>query len=162
MSAVCQLFMLPPMLREPHAPLADPTAARREIFRPWAWLRWSVVVAWVFWVLVFFLLVGLEGAPGRALASAGFFIVFFTALGVFYNNTRIELSADALVIRSVTSSQRVLLADVQGVEVTSNLLQTTYQVLARRPVAFSNAFSGHRRLRQLIEERARQARLDRL
>lgn len=149
------------MPREPHAPVAEPDT-RREVFRPWAWLRWSVVVAWLFWVLVFFLLLGLENAPGQALASAGFFIGFFTVLGVFYANTRIELSADTLVVRSIASSQQVSLADVQGVEVRSSLLQTTYQVLARRPVAFSNAFSGHRRLRQLIEERARRARLDRL
>lgn len=154
--------MLPSMLREPHAPVAATPQVRPEIFRPWAWLRWSVVVAWLFWVLVFFLLIGLEGAPGQALASAAFFIVFFTALGVFYSNTRIELSADTLVIRGIASSQQVSLAEVRGVEVRSSLLQTTYQVLARRPVAFSNAFSGHRRLRQLIEERARQARLDRL
>lgn len=122
-----------------------------------------VVGATLFWVLVFFLLVGLEGAPDRAFASVAFFIVFFTALGIFYNNNCIEVSGDALVVRGVTSFQMVPFAEIRGIEVKPGFVQTTYQVLARQgPILFSNAFGGHRRLSALIEERARLARLGRL
>lgn len=139
---------------------AQERAVSREVFRPWALLRLTVVVAALFWVLVFFFLVGLEGVTGRTYASVAFFIVFFSALGVFYSNTRIELSGDALIVRGVTSSRTVPLSDVIGVDTTSGFMQTTYRVLAHpAPVLFSSAFGGHRRLGRLIEERARIARL---
>ena len=135
----------------------------RQVFRPWGWLRWTVVGAAVFWVLVFFLLVGLGGAPDQAFASTAFFIVFFTALCVFYNNVRIEVMGDLLVVRGVTSFQTVAFEEITGVEVKPGLMQTSYQVLARRgPVLFSNFIAGHRRLLALIEERTREAKLGRL
>lgn len=137
--------------------------ASLEVFRPRAWLRFTVVGAALFWILVFFLLVGLEGVDGRTFASVAFFILFFTALGVFYNNSRIEVSNDALVVRGVTSSRLVPLSDVLGIDVTSGFMQTTYRVATQPvPVLFSSTFAGHRRLSRLIEERARIARLQHL
>lgn len=136
-------------------------AAPLEVFRPRAWLRFTVVGAALFWILVFFQLVGLEGITGRTFASVGFFILLFTVLGVFYNNARIEVTDDALVVRGVASSRRVLLADVISVDTTPGLMQTAYRVSARAgPVVFSSTFAGHRRLGRLIEERARLARLE--
>lgn len=132
------------------------------MFRPRPWLRWSVVAAVVFWMAIFFLLVGIRGSPNQAFASAGFFIALFTALGIFYANIRIEVTNDGLVVRGFGSFRLVPFSDVVRVDVKPGLMQTSYAVLARGGfVNFTSLFSGHQRLMSLIVERSRLARLGR-
>lgn len=143
--------------RAPHvAPSSAPV-----VFRPQLWLRAAVVAAVAVWVGVFFLLVAWRSALDQAYLSVAFFVLLFSALGVFYNNTSIEVTDVGLVVRGVTSFRLVPYSDVLRVEVKPGFFQTTYDVLARRgPVTFTNLFSGHQRLMALIVERSQLGKLD--
>lgn len=131
-------------------------AVAAEVFRPARWLRALVLGALAHWTLVFFALVFLRGAPDQAFAGAAFFILFFTLLGLFYANHAIEVTDDALIVRGLTSFRSVPLSDVVGVDVRRGLLQTSYSVaIARRaPIRFTSLLAQHRRLAQLVVERA--------
>jgi pheromone shutdown protein TraB len=131
-----------------------------ETFRPCGWLRAAVYFGVAFWVFVFFCLVALEGATNEAYLGVLFFVSLFTALGVVYNNTSIEATTDALIVRSITSFRLVPYRDVLRVDVNPGLLQTNYAVLARQGFFhFTNLFAGHERLMRLIVERARLGQL---
>lgn len=132
-----------------------------EIFRPRRWLRLTVLAAIVFWMSMFFELVRLEGASGQAFLGVGFFLTLFSGLAVFYNNTCIELTADGVISRGVTSFRLLRFADIQKVDVKPGLLQTTYAIRGRRGIVlFTNLLADHQRLLQLIVERAQLARAE--
>lgn len=139
---------------------ATSQAEAPEIFRPSAWLRGTVYLAVVFWVAMFFFLVALQGATDEAYVGVLFFVSLFTALGVVYNNTSIEVTREALIVRSIASSRLVPYKDVLRVDVKPGMLQTNYAVLARQGFFnFTNLFAGHERLMELIIERSRLGRL---
>lgn len=131
-----------------------------EVFRPNAWIRGTVYVAVAFWVSVFFLLVAVQDVTGTAWLGVVFFVTLFTLLGIFYNNTSIEVTRDALVVRSIASFRLVPFRDVVRIDVRPGILQTNYKILARQGLfIFTNLFAGHERLLNLIIERARLGRM---
>lgn len=146
------------------APRGARTDASREdtpeVFRPSLWLRSLVIGAIAFWVVIFFCLVGLPASSDRAFLSVGLFILLFTILGIFYGNLAIEVTREDVIVRGVLSFRLLPLRDVLRVEVKPGLLQTSYAVLARGGfVSFTSLFGGHRRLMELIVERARLGRM---
>jgi hypothetical protein len=135
-------------------------AEPREVFRPPGWLRLVVQAAVVFWAAVLLLLVSLRGVSQQAFFGAGFFVLLFAALGAFYNNLSVEVTAESLIVRGPGSCRRVALQDIEHVDVRPGLLQISYEVTVRRGlVEFTSLFAGHRRLLGLIVERARLAPL---
>lgn len=134
-------------------------AKARETFRPSRWLRGAVLAAAAYWVAVFFALVGLQETSNQSFLGVAFFIALFSALGIFYNNTRIEVTGEGLVVRSVSSSRSIRFADIVRIDVRPGFLQTNYEVRARgSQVSFSSMIAGHRRLMQLIVDRAQLGR----
>lgn len=125
------------------------------MFRTRSWLRYSVLFAIAFWIFMFFLLVTLRGPSNQGYAGVGFFIALFTALSVFYNNTRVEVTGDSVIMRGVMSFRLVRFNEILKVDVTPGLLQTTYAVRARRGfLSYTSLIADHQRLLQLIVDRA--------
>jgi hypothetical protein len=145
----------------PSRPLSGtpPPEAAPEVFRPRIWLRYSVLVAIAFWLFMFFCLVALHSSTQQGFLGVAFFITLFSVLGVFYNNTSIEVTGDGVIVRGVTSFRLVRFADILKVDVKPGLLQTTYAVRARRGfVLFTSLFANHQRLLKIIVERANLSR----
>jgi len=135
-------------------------AAGREVFRPPRWLRASVAAANVFWVAILVLLAAWRAATPQAVCGAGFFIVLFTLLGLFYGRLSAEVSGELLILRGPAGPRSVRLRDIVQVDVRPGLLQTSYEVAHPRGLLeFTSLLSGHRRLLEIIVQRARLAQL---
>ncbi len=144
------------------APRQSPQSspAQPEVFRPRVWLRLAALFGIAGWLFILYCVITFRGSPERAYLGVAFFITLFAVLGVFYNNTSIEVRGDSVLMKGVLSARLVMFSDILRVDVTPGLLQTTYAVRARKGLlSFTSLFANHQRIVELIVERARLARV---
>ncbi len=126
-----------------------------ETFRPRAFIRWLVLGADYFWLAMLFLLIALRGATDAAFLGAAFFIALFTICGLFYSQTAIVVTRDGLMYRGLVSRRAFGFDEILRVQARPGLVGTDYDVMTRRGfLQFSSIFQDHRRLFELIVERA--------
>ncbi len=137
-------------------PQEDGAPAGAEVFRPHAILRYLVLGADYFWLLILLALVMVRGASDAAFFGAAFFIALFTVCGLFYWFTAIVVTPDGITYRGMVAQRAIAFDDILRVQARPGLVGTDYDVLTRRGfVQFSSVFHGHKRLFEIIVARAR-------
>lgn len=126
-----------------------------QTFRPRAEIRWVVLGADYFWLFILFALIALRGASDAAFVGTAFFIALFTVCGLFYSQTAIVVTADGVVYRGLVERRMFGFDEILRVQARPGLVGTDYDVMTRRGLMqFSSIFKDHKRLFDLIVERA--------
>lgn len=124
------------------------------MFRPRPFLAASMGAAGLLWVAVFVYLLTFEGVPARTFLSALFFVAFFGVSHAYYARAAIEVDAGGVTYRGMVRTERFAFADILKLDVWPGPV-TVYAIRARdRGVHFTSFFSHHRRLVELLVERA--------
>jgi hypothetical protein len=133
----------------------DVVQAVEETFRPRALLRHVVLLALALWFNVLLALVRHPGAPDKAFLGAFFFIALFSSCWLYYHHLAIAISGELLICRGFLRDRGMRLDDILHVDVHPGPLGTTYDVIGRGGfVRFSSLFADHKRLLELIVNRA--------
>jgi hypothetical protein len=127
---------------------------RAEVFRPKRPLAIVMGAAGLLWIGVFFYLLQFERVPLETLLSTLFFIVFFAASVTYYARTSIEVDQAGMTYRGMVRTRRLGFDEILRIEVLDGPV-TVYAVRARSlRVHFTSFFADHRRLAELLVERA--------
>lgn len=127
---------------------------RSEVFRPRRPLAVVMAAAGLLWVAVLVYLLQFEGVPMETLLSTLFFIAFFAASLTYYARTSIEVDGDGLTYHGMVRTRRLGFDEILRIEVLAGPV-IVYAVRARsRRVHFTSFFTDHRRLAELVVERA--------
>jgi hypothetical protein len=119
-------------------------------------LRTVVMAADTLWIGVFLALALMNGATRQAFFSAAFFVALFTACSIFYNRLSFTVSESGLTVRTLSLQRTFSFHDILRVDVLPGLVGTSYAVRTRLgSLTFSSLLAGHRRLCELIVQRAR-------
>jgi bacteriorhodopsin len=111
-------------------------------------------VAGLLWVAVLVYLMTFEGVPARTFLSALFFVAFFGVSHAYYARAAIEVDSGGVTYRGMVRTERFAFKDILKLDVWPGLV-TVYAIRARdRGVHFTSFFSHHRRLVELLVERA--------
>ena len=132
-------------------------APSAEVFRPRPVLTFAMGTAALLWVFV-----GLPDAvQGRGLKtfiSALFFVVFF-GVSLTYARTAISVDGRGVTYRGMVRTDFFPFGDIQKVDILPGPV-TVYAVRGRgRGMHFTSFFTQHRRLMELLVERAGLSRL---
>jgi hypothetical protein len=132
----------------------DETGSSAEVFRPRRSLAAVMAVAGVLWVSVLVYLLQFEGVPAQTFLSAVFFVLFFGVSLTYYARTAIFVDANGLTYRGMVRTQRFMFADIRKVDVLPGPV-TVYAIRGNgRFVHFTSFFNQHRKLVQLLVDRA--------
>lgn len=138
----------------PEAPVALPVET--QVFRPQGWLRASTHLGLLLWLSIGVHMAVTTGLTAQAVGGIAFFLVLFTTIEVLHARTWIAVDPDRLRVRDPARQQEIAFSEVLRVDVDPGVLQTSYTIVLRRGfVSFTSFFGEHRRLCQLIVERAR-------
>jgi hypothetical protein len=125
------------------------------LFRPhrvWAVLMFLAALVWALAVVV---LLQLPGVPWHLVSGAGLFVGFFLVASWYYGRIAIWIDERGMVYRGAAKTRRLAFDDIRKVDVLANPMLTVYAVRGGdRPVHFTSLFRHHRRLVQLLLERA--------
>jgi len=114
----------------------------------------TMAAAGLLWVAVLVYLLRFDGVPLKTMLSTAFFILFFAVSLAYYGRTRIVVDARGITYRGMMRTRRFAFDDIRKVDVLPGLL-TVYAVRGRAGlVHFTSLFEHHRRLAQLLVERA--------
>lgn len=124
------------------------------MFRPYRVLAGLMVVAEVWWAALLLYLLRTGQAPLRAVLGALFFVLFFAAWGLYYWRALIVVDRRGLTYRGMVRTRRLEFADIRNVDVMPGPV-TVYAVRGRPGrVLFTSLFTHHRRLAELLVQRA--------
>ena len=113
-----------------------------------------MLIAGLFWIAVFVYLLRFDHVPLRLMLGPVFFIAFFGLALAYYGRTAIFVDAGGLTYRGLVKTRRVGYEEIRNVDVLPGLV-TVYAIAA--PAArlfFTSLFAHHRRLAELLVERA--------
>lgn len=124
------------------------------VFRPRPILAALMAAAGIVWIATLVYLFRFEGVPTKTFVSAGFFIVFFGISLAYYARTAIVVDQSGVTYRGIVRTQRFSFADILKVDVMPGPV-TVYAVRFRgKFVHFTSFFAQHRRLMELLVDRA--------
>jgi hypothetical protein len=110
--------------------------------------------AWLLWGSVLLYLLQFDGVPAKTFFSAAFFVVFFAISLVYYVRTAIFVDASGITYRGMMRTKRFTFADIRKVDVMPGPV-TVYAIRGTNAlVHFTSFFAHHRRLMELLVERA--------
>ncbi len=113
-----------------------------------------MVLAGSLWGVVLVYLMTFREVPARTFLSALFFVGFFGLSVLYYVRTAIFIDARGLTYRGIVRTERFSFEDIRKVDVIPGLV-TVYSVRAgARFVHFTSFFGHHRRLVDLVVEKA--------
>jgi hypothetical protein len=125
-----------------------------QVFRPQWVLGVAMGVAGALWLAVLVYLVQFNGVPTRTWLSALFFVVFFAVSVLYYLRTAIIVDTRGLTYRGMMRTERFDFAEIRKIDVLPGPV-TVYAIRARgRLVHFTSFFKHHRRLVELVVDRA--------
>lgn len=128
--------------------------AEHEVFRP-SWVL-SVVMgaAGLLWTVVVLYLLTFEGVPVQTLLAALFFVAFFGIAVAYYGRSAIFVDSAGLTYRGVIRTRRLQWDEIRKLDVMPGPI-TVYAIRGRTgPCHFTSFFRDHRRLADLLIERA--------
>ena len=126
-----------------------------QVFRPRRLLAFLMAGAGLLWAAVLVYLLHFEGVPFKTFFAVGFFLVLFSLSGAYYGRTAIFVDSKGVTYRGVVRTRRFSFADIRKVDVLPGPGLIVYAIRGRgREVHFTSFFAHHRRLMQLLVERA--------
>ncbi|MFZ5471197.1 MAG: PH domain-containing protein [Myxococcota bacterium] len=129
-------------------------APDRQVFRPRLELGLAVALAALLWCAALGYLLAFGGVPVETVLSAALFAAFFSGSVLYYVRTAIVLDPGGVTYRGMVRTQRFSFSDIRKVDVVPGFI-TVYAIRARgRHVHFTSFFRHHRRLMELLVERA--------
>lgn len=127
---------------------------RYEVFRPFWILPLLMGLAGAVWLGVFGYLLTFDGVPAKTLFSAFFFIVFFGLAVTYYGRSAIFVDQAGLTYRGILRTRRLSWTEIRKLDVLPGPV-TVYAIRARgMPCHFTSFFRHHKRLAELLIERA--------
>ncbi len=124
------------------------------IFRPFVVLPVLMAVAGALWTGVLVYLLTFDGIPTQTLLSAGGFALFFALAVLYYGRSAVVVDETGVTWRGMVSRSRVPWSDIRRMHVLPGPI-TVYAVRTpRRMWHFTSFFRNHRRLAELLVERA--------
>jgi hypothetical protein len=114
-----------------------------------------MAAAGVLWVTVLGYLLSFDGVPLKTFLAAIFFIVFFGVSLMYYARTRIVVDARGITYRGMVRTRRFSFTQIRKVDVMPGPV-TVYAIRDTEGglVHFTSFFQHHRRLAELLVERA--------
>ena len=135
------------------------SAPAPEVFRPRPVLAIAMGIAALLWLFVLVYLMQFEGVPAKTFVSAIFFVVFFGVSLTYYARTAIVVDGGGVTYRGLVRTDYFPFRDILKVDILPGPV-TVYAVRGRgRGMHFTSFFAQHRRLLELLVERAGLARL---
>ena len=108
----------------------------------------------VLWLFVLIYLLQFQGVPAKTFASALFFVIFFAVSLTYYARTAIVVDGGGVTYRGLVRTDYVPFRDILKVDILPGPV-TVYAVRGRmRGMHFTSFFAQHRRLMELLVERA--------
>ncbi len=133
---------------------AGATDSSPEIFRPRKVLAAAMGAAGVLWMVVLGYLIQFDRVPARTVLSVLFFIAFFGLSLMYYVRTAILVDRRGMTYRGMVRTERFTFEDIRKVDVLPGPV-TVYAIRGKgRLVHFTSFFKHHRRLMNLLIERA--------
>jgi hypothetical protein len=130
-----------------------------EVFRPRPVLAIAMGVAALLWLFVLVYLMQFEGVPAKTFVSAIFFVVLFGVSLTYYARTAIVVDGGGVTYRGLVRTDYFPFRDILKVDILPGPV-TVYAVRGRRRgMHFTSFFAHHRRLLELLVERAGLSRL---
>lgn len=128
---------------------------RPQVFRPRKLLAALMVGAGLLWVSVLVYLLHFDGVPFKTMFAAIFFVVLFALSGAYYVRTAIFVDSKGVTYRGVVRTRRFSFSDIKNVDVMPGPV-TVYAIRAKgaAEVHFTSIFAHHRRLMELLVDRA--------
>ena len=106
------------------------------------------------WVGVLLYLFRFDGVPAQTFLTVAFFIVFFAISLAYYARSAVFVDARGVTFRGMLRTHRFAFSEIRKVQVLPGPV-TVYAVGVReRFVHFTSFFGQHRRLMELLVERA--------
>jgi hypothetical protein len=134
-------------------------APSAEVFRPRPVLTFAMGTAALLWVFVLVYLMQFKGVELKTFISALFFVVFFGVSLTYYARTAITVDGRGVTYRGMVRTDFFPFGDIQKVDILPGPV-TVYAVRGRgRGMHFTSFFTQHRRLMELLVERAGLSRL---
>lgn len=130
------------------------TPAAEQVFRPKRVLAAIMGGAVLLWVTVLLYLFQFEEVPTKTLLSAGFFVVFFLVSLTYYGRSAIFVDSRGVTVRGMLRTQRFSFSDIRKVDVLPGPVIVYAVRVNQRFVHFTSFFQQHRRLMELLVERA--------
>jgi hypothetical protein len=125
-----------------------------EVFRPRPVLAAAMGTAALLWLFVLIYLLQFQGVPAKTFASALFFVIFFAVSLTYYARTAIVVDGGGVTYRGLVRTDYVPFRDILKVDILPGPV-TVYAVRGRmRGMHFTSFFAQHRRLMELLVERA--------
>jgi hypothetical protein len=125
-----------------------------EVFRPRPVLAAAMGVAAALWLFVLVYLLQFKGVPAKTFVSAVFFVVFFGVSLTYYARTVIVVDGRGVTYRGLVRTDYFPFRDILKVDILPGPV-TVYAVRGRgRGMHFTSFFAHHRRLMELLVERA--------
>ncbi|XXF81633.1 PH domain-containing protein [Myxococcaceae bacterium GXIMD 01537] len=113
-----------------------------------------MAAAGLLWIAVLVYLLNFEGVPLQTFLSAVFFVLFFAVSVAYYGRARIVVDARGMTYRGMVRTRHFAFDDIRKVDVLPGLV-TVYAIRGRAGlIHFTSFFQHHRRLAQLLVERA--------
>lgn len=126
----------------------------RQVFRPRRVLAVAMAAAGALWLFVLAYLFRFDGVPLKTVLSAVFFVLFFGVSLTYYARTRIVVDKAGITYRGMVRTCRFAFDEIRKIEILPGPV-TVYAVRGpQRFVHFTSFFVEHRRLAQLLVERA--------
>jgi hypothetical protein len=128
--------------------------AEPEIFRPRKVLAAAMAAAGMLWCAVLIYLTQFDRVPARTFLSALFFVLFFALSLTYYARTAIFVDGAGVTYRGIMRTEHLSFQDIRNVDVLPGPV-TVYAIRGKgRFVHFTSFFKHHRRLMNLLIERA--------
>lgn len=101
-----------------------------------------------------YLFLQVEKVPTTTFLSAAFFVVFFAVALTYFARAAVFVDASGVTYRGMVHSKRLTFADIRKVDVMPGPV-TLYEIRGHHTLFhFTSFFSHHRRLMELLVERA--------
>lgn len=130
------------------------TPAAEQVFRPRRVLAAVMAGAAALWIGVLVYLFQFEEVPTRTLLTAGFFVVFFGVSLTYYGRSAIFVDSGGVTFRGMLRTHRFSFSDIRKVDVLPGPVIVYAVRVNQRFIHFTSFFQQHRRLMELLVERA--------
>ncbi len=125
-----------------------------QVFRPRRWFAAVMALATLLWVGVLIYLMQFEEVPLKTFLSAAFFVVFFAISVAYYGRTAVVVDSGGVTFRGMVRTRRFSFSDIRKVDVLPGPVIVYAVRVNQRFVHFTSFFQQHRRLMELLVERA--------
>lgn len=106
------------------------------------------------WLGVLIYLLQFEQVDLKTVLSAGFFVVFFAVSLTYYGRSAIFVDSGGVTFRGMVRTRRFSFSDIRKVDVLPGPVIVYAVRVNQRFIHFTSFFQQHRRLMELLVERA--------